>query len=162
MTRHWAFTLFEMLQNVTRPHAFIQNPERAPGRSIFDHRAQQDRCGKGTFGREDEPQACVLTAGHNTTITFGSIVNVYSPELEAFLAGNSGPIPDIVVLGAGSNDIWDPAKNSRWREIHSEQTPLLRRLMLRLLASPDPPSLYWRKSVGCMQEMQNRIVFLVP
>ena len=102
VTRHWAFVLFEMLQNVSVPHSFIGKVNVT--NSIFcDHSAQQSKCGKGVFGRPDDPAACSLSAGTNTTINFGWVQRLHSPDVE-LLFNDSSFQPDIVLLGAGSDD----------------------------------------------------------
>ena len=143
VTRHWAFVLFEMLQNVSVPHSFIGNSDAMVQASIFDHSAQQSKCGKGVFGRPDDPAACSLSAGLNTTINFGWVQRVHSPDLE-LLFNDSSFQPDIVLLGAGSDDVWDKERRPKWRQTHQHEAPLLKLMLQRVGAERPHTRIYWR------------------
>lgn len=71
VARHWAFALEQLLQNNSAVFGGAKGPVRE---------AQIARCGSGSFGRRDNPIACQMTAGHNTSIVFGWAQRVHTPS----------------------------------------------------------------------------------
>ena len=134
VARHWAFAMEQLLQNNSAVFGGAKGPVRE---------AQIARCGSGSFGRRDNPIACQMTAGHNTSIVFGWAQRVHTPSLEAMLNGLVLQ-PDIAVLGMGSDDIWDPHRATHWSSIQQQEAPQLVRMLRRVVSRPAPPLLYWR------------------
>ena len=97
-------------------------------------------CGQGTFGQPDDAEACSMeVAGLNTSITFGWEPRVFSSTLFKELARRP---PDVVILSAGSDDIFDPSRRATWQEVQAREAPLLAQALLAMPTS----RIYWRTS----------------
>ena len=152
VARHWAFVLLEaLINNKSAGHRLDRQPQRhvqnyiknnSTNQSAGYRRAEQATCGRGDHDRADNMAACKFTAGRNTTITFGWVQRVRSVVMER--AWEAGTDADIVVLGSGSDDIFDPKRLSSWQQAQEQEAPLLARMLQKVLASRDAPLLYWR------------------
>ena len=100
---------------------------------------EKARCGRGTFGRADDPAACVFNVGRNTTITFGWEWRVYS---EALWLGIAQLQPHLMLLHAGSDDIFDSRRRHGWQDTQGIQAALL----ARALSNFTTGAAYWQTS----------------
>ena len=148
VARHWAFVLLALLEsNGTTPGAERFSAQCAQGGKLCVNVANRDvqkaHCGSGTIGMDGDPNACHFVVGRNTTITFGWQQRVHDAN-SALLSTMERLRPDVAILGAGADDIYDPKRTPTWRETQVREAPLLL-ADLRLFASRHPCTrLYWR------------------
>jgi len=100
--------------------------------------AEKAFCGTGTFGREDDAAACEFIVGQNTNITFGWEQRVYYTGLWHGLAQLQ---PDLLLLHAGSDDIFDADRRDGWHFRQREGA-----LLAHALANLSRGIVYWRTS----------------
>ena len=95
-------------------------------------------CGKAAIGGEDRPTACRFHVGLNTSITYGMMQRVHSDMLFRALASMR---PDVMVLHAGSDDIFHPPFRAAWPVVQEQLAQALARALGTL-----PVPVYWRTS----------------
>ncbi|EOD25118.1 hypothetical protein EMIHUDRAFT_100849 [Emiliania huxleyi CCMP1516] len=134
VARHLAFAMAMLLSgnSAMSPIAKLPSP-----RVVRD--AEKAFCGTGTFGREDDAAACEFIVGQNTNITFGWEQRVYSTGLWHGLAQLQ---PDLLLLHAGSDDIFDADRRDGWHFRQRAEGALL----AHALANLSRGIVYWRTS----------------
>ena len=187
IARHWAFVLADWLSFYGSDDAYSPRAQAKAGNFIqgaSNRTEEMHECGRGgpdarSIYHDGREHACVLhPKGANTTsIYYDQQQAVYSTELAAALreiARQASMIRrrrnDVIVVHAGSDDVFEKNKRQKWRDIQVTSAPRLRDLLWdvasgRVNSSPAgldqqhiPPFVYWRTStpVCCKQSKCGR------
>lgn len=137
VARSWAFALARLLSAAERRGA------DATPNATAERLAEKVACGGGDFDAARSLLSCQFSVGEGTTIDFGMVQRVLEPDLEGVLNSSHFDLV-VVVLGSGSDDIWNPARVGKWRQTQQREAPLLAKSLANVGQQNKAPLLYWR------------------
>lgn len=169
IARHWAFALSEVIEGATAYRA--TNGSRSHLWSTTYRKEEQARCGGALKpGQQIGPGgagACQFRVGNQTTITYAAFQKLHSPPLKK--VWDEARAPDIAVLHAGTDDLFNLDTRACWESIQDAELPALAEMLTR--ASRRTPHLYWRTSTrlcveptspmrehNCFIELSNNLI----